>query len=365
MADQPDDSERSEEPTERRLSEARQKGQVILSREVSSLLLVGMGALLSATALPWATTISSGHLTRLLARADRARLDSASIEPLVGSSLLGATWPFVLLLAAFTVAALAGPVLQGAVVWTSQPLAPKLERISPLAGAKRLFSAHALIELLKSLAKVLLVGGATGAVVWSYREEVAGLAAVELGAAMLSLGRIVVAVLAAATVAISAIAIIDWAHQRARFMRQLRMTKQELKEETKQSDGDPFIKQRLRGIRMERARHRMMAEVPKSTVVVTNPTHVAVALRYVEGMAAPVVTAKGYDHVAQAIKQLAKEHGIPLVENVALARALVVTAEPGKPIPVDHYQAVAEVIAYLLRLDRQRRGAGAAAPLRG
>jgi flagellar biosynthesis protein FlhB len=355
MAEQEqDDADRTEEPTERRLSEARKRGKVMQSREVSTFLLIGSAGLLAATMAPYLARQTTLGMRRFLADAHEPHIAPGVSDPLILTGLLGTAWPVLVILAILMVAALAGPVLQGAVVWSAEPLAPKLERISPLAGAKRLFSLDSLIELAKSLAKVLLVGGAAGMVLWAWREEIMGLGAIPPRHLPEALHAVLVPVLLAAAIACAVIAGLDWAHQRAKYMRQMRMTRRDIKDELKQTDGDPFVKQRLRGLRMERARRRMMAEVPKSTVVVTNPTHVAVALKYDADMAAPIVTAKGYDEIAQAIKALAREHRVPVVENPPLARALAATVEPGKAISVQHYQAVAEIIAYVVRLGHRR-----------
>lgn len=354
MAEERSDADRTEEPTARRLEEARRQGRVVQSREVATFLLFGTAALLMTLLLPFAASRSALELGGLLQGAHRATLGGAGLDLAVWSALIGAAWPWLAGVAVLAVAAGLGPVLQGAVALSVQPLAPKLERISPLKGIGRLLSTDALLDFAKGIAKLAVVGGAAGLVAWLGRHHLVASTAVAPGAAIGDVAGLALAMLAAATATAALVVGLDWLHQRTKFMAEMRMTRQELKEELKESDGNPEIKQRLRQLRMERARRRMMAELPRATVVVTNPTHVAVALRYAADTPIPVVMAKGVDHVALAIREKARELGIPLVENPPLARALVAACEPGEPIPVGYYEAVAQVIAFLMRLQRER-----------
>ncbi len=348
MAEERDEADRTEEPTQRRLEQARERGQVPAAREPGHLLVLGSGLLLVVVAGSW----SIEHLARSL----RAALAAAGRSGGAGEALaaLGDALPVVLVwLAVPLAAAIAAPALQGALVWTATPLAPKLERISPLAGARRLFSGSTLLELAKGLLKLAIVAVATVLVLRPLAEGAERLA--ELGPVQLLdvLGAQSVRLAGLVLAALLVLAAVDWAWQRLQHLRQLRMTRQEVKEELRDSEGDPTVKQRLRQLRLERARRRMMAEVPKATVVVTNPTHYAVALRYEAAtMAAPVLVAKGVDHVALAIREVARRHAVPVVENPPLARALHAALEPGQSVPPAHYQAVAELIAYVWRLAR-------------
>lgn len=360
MAEERDDADRTEEPSQRRLEQARERGQVASSREPGHVLLLGCGLLLTLWAGPWSA--------ERLARSLRAVLAAAGAPP--GSAVAGSmdlvaalgdalVVPLLWLLALFA-AALAGPFLQGSVVWSTQPLAPKLERISPVAGLRRLVSLSTLVELAKGLLKLAIVTTAALVVLRALAPELGVL--VELAPAALlerlveAAGRLLGVVLAALLV----LAAVDVLWQRLQHHRQLRMTRQEVKEELKESEGDPIVKQKLRQLRLERARRRMMAEVPKATVVVTNPTHYAVALRYDSAtMAAPKLVAKGVDTLALAIRDLARRHGVPVVENPPLARALYAALEPGDTITPAHYQAVAELVAYVYRISRSAAGPSA------
>ena len=322
---------------------------------MSTLLLLAAAAAFAFAGAPQAARTLATVGAALLREAHVVPVDGAGLARL-GWSLLAALGPPLLLpLLLFLAAPVLAAVLQNAVVWTAEPLQPKLERISPLAGAQRLFSLRTLVELAKSVAKLALVATA---LVWLLRPELprilaaGALAPGPLAALMAELaGRCLVGLAVTALL----LAIVDYGHQHFEFMRRMRMSRQELLDELKQSDGDPHVRQRRRAIRLERARRRMMADVPRATVIVTNPTHYAVALRYRAGeTAAPEVLAKGLDVLALRIRKIAAGHGIPVIENPPLARALHAACEPGDLIPPAHYQAVAEIISYVLRLGERR-----------
>lgn len=353
MAEEAEQSQKTEAPSQRRLEEARAKGQLVVSREVGSLMLLAAAGLLAGTAAGPAQGLA-GIGRALLAQATRLDLDKPLLVELLWAlaGQLGRVLalPLLVLMAAPVAAA----VLQNAVVWTAEPLRPKLERISPLAGARRLFSLRSLLELAKSLAKVALVGGALGLLLWPEAPAMVAAARLEIGPLLGYLADLLTRTLMVLALAAALVAAIDYAHQRLEFLRQMRMSRQELQDELKQSDGDPHTKQRQRGLRLERARRRMIADVPRATVVITNPTHYAVALRYVQGeTAAPQVLAKGVDSLALKIRQIAAANGVPVIENAPLARALHAGCDIGDMIPPAHYQAVAEIISYVLRLGQR------------
>lgn len=353
MADEQDQADRTEEPSQRRLEQARERGQVAASRELGHVLVLGTGLLLTVAAGPWSAEHLASALRAILAASGAPAGSGVAAAPTVRAALGEAALVILAWLAVLTVAGIAGPALQGAVVWSGQLLVPKLERISPLAGFRRLVSASTLVELGKGLIKLAIVAIAS----WLVLEPLAARpeALLDLAPAALLGELMALSIRLAGSVlaALAALAAIDWLWQRQQHIRQLRMTRQEVKEELRESEGDPAIKQRLRQLRLTRARRRMMAEVPKATVVVTNPTHYAVALRYDPlTMAAPKMVAKGQDHLAFAIRDTARRHGVPVVENPPLARALYGALEPGQTIPPAFFQAVAELIAYVYRLAR-------------
>lgn len=357
MSEEQDDSQKTEEPTQKRLDESRQKGQVASSKEINHWFMIFGGALFVIMMAPGTLRsiertmllfIESPHLITVDGSGMTTALRAAMSE--VAGALL---MPLGLLLAL----ALLSGFIQTGVLFSTESLMPKLDKISPAAGFKRLFSTKAVVEFIKGLLKLVVVGTVLTMVVMpelTHITELPGYAIPDLMRYMTKLaGKVLIASLAI----IAVIAGLDLFYQRFAHMKSMRMSKQEIRDEMKQTDGDPIIKSRLRQIRMERARRRMMAEVPKATVVVTNPTHFAVALRYEQtAMAAPIVVAKGADLVAARIRELAQASGVPIVENPPLARALFATVDLDQPIPTEHYRAVAEIIGYVMKLKQKMRG---------
>lgn len=351
MAEEQDQSQKTEEPTQKKLDDARQKGQVASSKEVSNLLLIGSATLTIGLALPGIMRDLALGMSHYLRHAGDPSLAGTAL----GAGLLRAIaligLALALPLAVATLAAMAAPALQNAIVWSTENLQPKLQRISPMAGFKRLFSLKSVVEFLKGLVKISLMAAIGIAVVWPDRQRLIASGFLEVTAALGYLRDTALWVIGAIAACLTLVAGLDFAYQRFEFMKQMRMSRRDVQDEHRQSDGDPMVKQRLRSLRMQKARQRMMAEVPTSTVVVTNPTHYAVALRYTSGETpAPKVVAKGVDAVALRIREIAQEHDVPIVESPALARALHKSVELGALIPPEHYQAVAEVIGHVLRL---------------
>ncbi len=348
-----DQGEKTEQPTQRRLDQARRRGRVPSSREVSSLFLFA-GALLvfgvgGRYGLP-----SLDFLFRV--PFDAVRVVGPEQSPLASATGQALRTGFLLAavpLGAMAVAAILAAAVQNAIVWNAQAFVPKPERISPARGLSRIFSLRGLAELIKSIVKIAFAGIVAAVVLVPELDRLEAVPALPLPSGMAYLAGLSLRLLLAMTVAVALVAAADYAWQRVDYMREMRMTRQELKDEHKETEGDPVVRQRLRALRMERARQRMMAEVPQSTVVVTNPTHYAVALRYdPDETPAPKVVAKGADLLALRIRELAREHGVPIVENPPLARLLYAGAEIGKFIPQAHYEAVAEIIATVMRLGK-------------
>ncbi len=249
------------------------------------------------------------------------------------------------------VAAVCGTVIQIGFLFATEKLHFDLTRLSPMAGFKRLFSARSGIDLLKNLAKIGTVFAVAVWMAYPGLDPLARMASEPIDHLPGELYKLVERLLLGVLAVVTVLALADYAYSRFSFMRTMRMTKQEVKDEHKQSEGDPKIKAKLRQIRVERARRRMMANVPKASVVITNPTHFAVALQYEMGEAgAPKVVAKGTDLVALRIRELAEEHDVPIVENPPLARSLYASVEIDQEIPPEHYKAVAEIISYVFRL---------------
>jgi flagellar biosynthetic protein FlhB len=355
MAEEQDRSQKTEEPTQRRLDEARRKGQVASSREVNHAFMLAVAALAVAAIGPGAASGVGEALLPFIAAPHAIPAGAGELAPLL-AALLGDLGIALLALAlAFVGAALAGGLIQNGPVLSATPLAPKLERISPVAGAKRLFSARSLLEFAKGLVKICLVSVAAILLILPSAPAVLESAQLEAGPLLGMLGDLSFRLLLGVAALTAVIGVIDVGYQRYEHRRQLRMSRRELQEEFRHTEGDPLIKARLKGLRAERARRRMMAEVPKATVVITNPTHVAVALRYESAtMAAPQLVAKGSGPVAERIREVARTHGVPLLENPPLARALHASVELGAEIPPEHYRAVAEVIGYVMRIGGRR-----------
>ncbi|HEX3972455.1 MAG TPA: flagellar biosynthesis protein FlhB [Stellaceae bacterium] len=350
MAEEQDSGQQTEQPSSRKLADARKRGQVAQSREVNTwfMLMAGAGVVLfmgPTMATNITTTLRAFLTIQRYVDADGIRWDS--IEATLGQIAFLLVLPLII----FVVAAIAGTVLQVGLVFATQKIGFDLSRISPMGGITRLFSPKSGVEFLKNLVKVGAVAAIAG---WATLPSMGALKyMVQEPAEYMphEIYRLILKLLIAVMSIVTVMAMFDYAYSRFSFMKSMRMSKQEVKEENKQSEGDPMVKARLRGIRMNRARKRMMAAVPKASVVVTNPTHFAVALAYEMGESgAPKVVAKGADLVALKIREIAKEHDVPIVENPPLARALYANVEVDREIPPEHYKAVAEIISYVFRL---------------
>jgi flagellar biosynthetic protein FlhB len=355
MAEEQDDSQKTEDPTSRRLDEARNRGQVANSREVNNLLMLGVFSL--------SILFFGGTAAGAIYKASLPFIESPDLVPvdfghlvrigwnLLGVLLIAGAVPLVLAI----IASIGAGYLQFGLIWSADGVMPKLDKISPLAGLKRMFSMRSLAEFVRGLLKLAVVGSVAMFLILpevAHLNKLIGMEMIQL----LSETKALLAKLLIGVVAIvAAIATIDVIYQRMQHLREMRMSRQEIKDEFKETEGDPLIKGRLRQLRMERTRRRMMAQVPQSDVVVTNPTHYAVALKYDPGtMAAPKLLAKGVDKVAQKMREIAKEHGIPVVENPPLARRLFAAVDVDQEVAPEFYKAVAEVISYVFKLKRRR-----------
>lgn len=359
MAEEKDESQKTEEPTGKRITDAREKGDVANSKEVSNFLMIGAGTLVFALWLPAVTDDFERLLGSYFVNAHQIRVEGPVLPLLTAQTMRGVGALLLLPFLVFIAAALATGLVQNGLVFTFEKLKPDLSKLSLIKGMKRLFSLQTVAEFIKGLAKLTIVAAIALALAWPLSEklQLVPLVSPEASLSLLhtSLVRILIGVLAA----IALMAVADFIYQRFEHLKKLRMTKEEVKDEMKQTEGDPHIKARLRQIRNERSRQRMMAAVPNADVVVTNPTHFAVALSYDrEGMGAPRLVAKGVDAVAHRIRDTAEENDVPVVENPPLARALYAGVDIDQEIKPEHYQVVAEIIAYVYRL----KGGAAAQP---
>jgi flagellar biosynthetic protein FlhB len=259
-------------------------------------------------------------------------------------------------LSMLVLAAIAGNMMQHRLVWSGEQLKPKLSKISPLAGVKRIFGKQALANFAKGLFKLAALGGVMTAILWPERHRLESMLRYDPAAIFGLVTSLSLHLMGAVVAMLAVVAIADYFFQYRQWYNRQKMSLREMKEEFKQSEGDPQVKGRIRQLRQARMRKRMMAAVPKASVIITNPTHFSVALSYERGMPAPVCVAKGVDNIALKIREIAGKHDIPVVENVPLARALYATVEIDEEIPVEHYHAVAEVIGYVMGLKRGLSG---------
>ena len=352
MADDSDATDNTEDPTQKRLDDALQRGVVGKSQEVNNWFIVAGGTLVLMSFAGSMTDGLTATLRGLIANSYRISLDGPAIPGLfqkIGLELISTlSMPFLVLM----IAALVGNLVQHRLVWTTEGLAPKFSKVSPGAGFKRLFSKQSLANFAKGIAKLLLLGSIMVALMWPEQNRMEGLIFTD-PMALLPFTQVLALKLMGAVVALlGVVAAADYFFQYRSWFGKQKMSLQELKEEFKQSEGDPTIKGKLRNLRQQRSRKRMMAAVPKASVIITNPTHYAIALQYERGMEAPICVAKGMDAIALKIREVAGQHGIPIVENPPLARALHATVDVDEPIPAEHYKAVAEVISYVMKLRR-------------
>ncbi|WP_207476431.1 flagellar biosynthesis protein FlhB [Arenibaculum pallidiluteum] len=354
MAENEDGSEKTEDPTGKRLSDARGKGQVPMTRELSIWATLAMTLVVLSSLAPTLAGQLQDGLTTFLAQAALKPMDAGSVGRILGEL----AWLIVKVIgiptALLAAAGIAATLLQTGGLVSTQALIPKFEKLNPMGGFKRMFSVNSLIEFGKSLAKMAVVGAVIYMALAPMMTQLEHFAGLGMAMVLKESHLLIVDMLNGVVLVLTFIMAADFVYQRWKFFQDLKMTKQEVKEEYKQIEGDPTVKGRIRSLRMQRARQRMMANVPKADVVVTNPTHFAVALKYDPGsMQAPILLAKGADLLAFRIREIAKEHDVPIVENPPLARGIYASVEVEQEIPPEHYKAMAEVISYVFRLKRR------------
>ncbi|MDR3392926.1 MAG: flagellar biosynthesis protein FlhB [Sulfuriferula sp.] len=359
------DLEKTEQATPKRLEKAREEGDVPRSRELATftgLLAAGSGLWLSGDHLirQLETTLVSGMSFNRTQAYDFATLYSQLARNLVDLMLAFAPMAGLLILVT-----LLSPALIGGWLFSTKALVPNFGRMNPIKGVTNMVSARALVELIKAVAKASLVGGVAWMVMAHEKEAVLSLSVESVHQSTAHLADLLWYAFIWMTAALGLIVLIDAPYQMFHYAKKLKMTREEVRQEAKEAEGDPQVKAKIRAQQREMARRRMMAEVPTADVVVTNPTHYAVALKYADGtMRAPIVVAKGADEVAARIREIAAEHKIPTLEAAPLARALYRHAELGTEIPEALYTAVAEILAYVfqLRTYRQRGGMAPVVP---
>lgn len=357
MAENKDGMEKSEQPSSRRLEQAREKGQVPSTKELSPVVVFfsAMGMIALWAPLAW----------QHLQRTSTDWFQAAGLRVMTPDTLYALAveivehgmviiLPFAMVMLVMSVLA---TMIQTGPLWIEDGLKPKISKLNPVTGLKRVVSLRGVAELLKSLMKLAILCGITYFIIQDHLSEIVEFPGLSFGEVFHRIGRMAFLLVMAIGLVLLLLALADFAYQRWQFMRDQRMTKQEVKDELKDSEGNPLIRSRRMSLQRDRARQRMMQDVPKADVVITNPTHLAVALKYDPDKSdAPMVLAKGAGYVAEHIKQVARSAGIPIVENKPVAQGLYKLVEIGRTIPADLYKAVAEILAYVYRLKHGHEG---------
>jgi flagellar biosynthetic protein FlhB len=358
VAEKPDPESKTEEATPRKLAEARQKGDVAKSPDVAAVLSLMGAASVVLLSGGWFATSMAEQLLPFIA-APHTMLGGlhagAGVE--IGAIAVWAFAPFLgVVMLATIIGGVGGNVAQSGLIFTAEKLKPDWSKVSPLKGFARIFGPDGLVQFVKTFLKLLAVGLICWLVLRPHLRDLELMAAMP-PAMILPLARdLAVALMLSTIVFLGFTAGADFLWQKHRFAERMKMTKEELKEDYKQSEGDPHIKAKLKQIRARRSRQRMMQNVPGATVIVTNPTHYSVALRYEpgEGDPAPICVAKGVDAVALRIREVGREHSVPIVENIPLARALYAAVDIDETIPREHFEAAAKVIGFVLQKRKKR-----------
>ncbi len=350
MAEQQDDNEKTEDPTQRRLDEALKRGDVAKSQEVNTWFIIAASTLIVMGFSGSMSLELTKTMRGMIANSYRLPADGASLNRFFEKTsveILAAVSIPLLLLA---LAAVAGNIIQHRLVWSYESITPKLSKISPLAGLKRLFSKQALMNFVKGIIKLAVIGAVFFMLLWPERNRMEGMVTFDPMSILAVTQSLSLKLLGAVVAIMAVVAAVDYLLMYRQWFERQKMSLREMKDEFKDTEGDPHIKSRIRQLRIEKSKKRMMAAVPKATVVVTNPTHFAVALQYERGMNAPICVAKGVDALALRIREVAGKHGVPVIENPPLARVLHATVDIDQEIPAEHYKAVAEVIGYVMKL---------------
>lgn len=349
MADDTDPESKTEEPSAKRLSDARAKGDVVKSADIPQLASLVGAVSVVILAGGWLTRDLSAALYPFIAHAGTIDLSSGGAMVVMKQATMAALPPLILVMLVSALAGAVAHIAQSGFLLTPSKLKPDFSKLDLIKGLGRIFGIDGLVQFAKSAVKFLVTGLIAWMVLKPHVGEVRNLVGLDPALMLPEAMKLSKSLLIAVIIFLTGTAAFDWFWQRQRFMNRMRMTLQEVKEEFKQSDGDPHIKGKRRQIQMQRSRQRMMQQVPKATVVVMNPTHYAVALKYEAGETpAPLCVAKGVDELALKIRAIAEEHGVPVLEDPPLARALYASVEVDEEIPVEHFEAVAKVISFIL-----------------
>lgn len=351
IAEDDDEASKTEEPSERKISKAKEEGDIAISQDAKSfIMLLGMLFVIWLV-LPLMFKWFYMFSLKFVENPDTIPTDGRHIRLLLYNTVIALMKILGIPFAIFMVLGIFASVAQTGFVYAPKKLEPNWNKLNIFAAMTQFINMKKIVESLKGIIKITVIAFIGVLVIRPYLEKVNLMPGMETIAILSFIHKIVVLLIFTVVIAVLVIAVADYAYQKYQHLKKLRMTKQEVKDEYKQMEGDPLVKSRIRQVRMERARHRMMDAVPRADVVIVNPTHYAVALEYkMEKMDAPVVVAKGLDNLALRIREIAEEHDIPIVENPPLARALFASVELDQSIPAEHFKAVAEVIGYVMQL---------------
>ncbi|BAI71849.1 flagellar biosynthetic protein [Azospirillum sp. B510] len=351
MSEDADESSKTEDPTGKKLDEAHRQGQFAMTREAANWLMVAAMLVVLVSVLPGTMKGLVFRLNYYFENLDQFTFDRAGVGALLFRVMRDVMWALWLPILLFVVAGVMATIGQTGFHVSWQLIEPKFSKLNPLPGLMNMFKANQAVELLKSIVKLAVVGGVAYMALRPMFGGIETYIGIDLITMLSQMDGLAHRLLIWVLVVLTFIAAGDFLWQKKQFDKQMKMTKQEVKDEHKQQEGDPVVKGRIRQIRFERARKRMMAAVPDADVVVTNPTHFAVALKYDPSqMGAPLVLAKGVDQVAFKIREIAESNNVPVIENPPLARALYAACDIDEEVPSEHYRAVAEVITYVFKL---------------
>jgi flagellar biosynthetic protein FlhB len=352
-----DDASKTEEATPKKLEDARKKGQIAQSREINHFFILLAFTFMVMLIMPYTGSDMLAQFTPFVQAPDEIQMSGQALNDLFEDIVFGFLLVIAFPVSAAFIAAILPSVVQNKVVLTAEQIKPKLSKISPIAGFKRLFGKKAWIEFVKNFLKIVVVGAIGYAVSIPFHDVFPTFINMSLTGTLGEGQSMAARILIAVCVFLFFLAIVDYLIARQMHLKELRMSKKEVKDEHKQQEGDPHVKARQRQIQRERSRKRMMAAVPEADVIITNPTHFAVALKYDRAtMPAPMVIAKGADKVAHKIRDIAQENRIPVLRNPPLARVIYDTVEVDEEIPYEHYAAVAKVISYVYQLRGEMSG---------
>jgi flagellar biosynthesis protein FlhB len=346
--------EKTEKATPKKRQESRKKGQVAKSADINAALVLFVSVLFLAFMGSWMGERLLHLFTHSLDKKLLYDVTETSIPKLFWELSMEVSVILAPVMIAAMFAGVLGNYLQVGFLLSTEAIQMKLERINPLSGFKRIYSVRALVELTKSLLKILLIGGVTFFILWIERDVYLRMSLVSIESSLPVFGGLAIKMGFAASIVLLFLAFLDYMYQKYDFEKNIRMSKQDIKDEYKKSEGDPKIKGKIKEKQRQMAMRRMMQEVPKADVIITNPTHYAICLKYDDsGMEAPVVVAKGVDLIAQKIKEIGKEHEVVTVENKPLARTLYARVDIGQVIPEDLFKAVAEILAFVYRIKKK------------